>query len=244
MFKWLSDSMVRLWEAARSGRDERLRWSRTFRSRSPGDRRRRERRLSPLPARLASGLWLQYHRATYCGRADPVSLDQASRMLVHDALIPEADRYLYRDRKSGEILPVSFALEAAIFAVWRSLGDGGADTVGAATMVDAVAEALCSRFQVLVRDRRVGERRAADALVESYGFHLADAAMVVGGVVGVAGFFAESMSAWVADRLTQAFAAVIGLQPSAASIRIGFGCTAVVLFAAAVLRRFGRQRAR
>ncbi len=140
-------------------------YPRKLRERSGVDRRRDGERRQDLKLRLRRGLWLEYHRATESGKFDDMPRDLHTRGKLLAALVTEARRYRFLDRENHAEISSSNALERALDCIWRNpqAGVDGSGQSKAVYVIEAVAQELYATYDVKIRDRREGERRAAAA---------------------------------------------------------------------------------
>lgn len=140
-------------------------YPRKIRERSGTDRRREGERRQDLKLRLRRGLWLEYHRATESGKFDELLRDLHTRGKLLSALVTEARRYRFLDRENHSEVSASNALERALDSIWRNpqAGVDGSGQSKAVYVIEAIAQELYATYDVKVRDRRQGDRRAAAA---------------------------------------------------------------------------------
>jgi hypothetical protein len=138
---------------------------RKIRERSGVDRRQAGERRKDVKQRLRTGLWLQFHRVTEAGKFDEMRRDLYTRGKLLAALLPEARRYRFHDRENHSEVSASSALERAADRIWQNPQSGvdGSGQSKAVYVIEAVAQELYNTYDVNIRDRRQGERRALAA---------------------------------------------------------------------------------
>jgi hypothetical protein len=140
-------------------------YPRKIRERSGVDRRRLEERRKDVKQRLRRGLWLEYHRATESGKFDEMPRDLYTRSKLVAALGAEARRYRFEDRENHSEVSGTNALERVVDRIWPNplAGVDGNGQSRAVYVIEAIAQELYSIYDVKIRDRRQGERRASAA---------------------------------------------------------------------------------
>ncbi|HTU45451.1 MAG TPA: hypothetical protein VMF91_10340 [Bryobacteraceae bacterium] len=138
-------------------------YPRKIRERSGVDRRRNEERRKDVKHRLRRGLWLEYHRVTESGKFDEMPRDLYTRGKLLAALVTEARRYRFHDRENQSEVSTSNALERVVDRIWPNplSGVDGSGQSRAVYVIEAIAQELYDTYDVKIRDRRQGERRAA-----------------------------------------------------------------------------------
>jgi hypothetical protein len=131
--------------------------------RGGGDRREgtrrgeRERRRSGIVQRLQVGFLLSYSRETGHDGFEKFDVTPQTRVVLIGALEPEALRYEYRDRATGDKCDPRQVLSNAIARVWDDL-PRDVDPEGT-VIFKAVAEHICKSYDASMIDRRTEERR-------------------------------------------------------------------------------------
>jgi len=141
------------------------RYPRKIRERSGIDRRRIEERRKDVRQRLRRGLWLEYHRVTESGKFDEMPRDLYTRGKLLAALGTEARRYRFEDRENHSEVSAVNALGRVVDRIWPNplAGVDGSGQSRAVYVIEAIAQELYNIYDVKIRDRRQGERRARAA---------------------------------------------------------------------------------
>jgi hypothetical protein len=115
--------------------------------------------------RLRVGLWYQYHRATRAGEFDALPRNPYKRGKLLEALLPEMQKYEFRQRDNGSFVPPSCALSVAVDFLWShpELGCNAAGEPMAVYTINAISDYLVRGFEVGVIDRRKSDRRTLAA---------------------------------------------------------------------------------
>jgi hypothetical protein len=130
------------------------------------DRRSKSRDEFGPSRRSRIGFWLQYHRVTRAGEFDDVELDHRFKLILCDHLLPEANKFLFRDRDHHAIVPPNTALNSAIDHIWANPADArnpNTNRPAAVYLIEAIAEYLVKSYDIVRTDRRKSERRAGAA---------------------------------------------------------------------------------
>ncbi len=126
-----------------------------------GDRRAPvDRRQAAALMRLRTGFWDAYHAGTGMEKLEPVEVKVSRVYKMRDMLLGEVQRLVFTDGR-GEKVSAKDALDAGIASLLEELSGR---TLPAVHMVEAVAEEICSQFEIgSSSDRRRRDRRQPQA---------------------------------------------------------------------------------
>jgi len=116
-----------------------------------------ERRRSSIVQRLQVGFLLSYSRETGHDGSEKFDVSPQTRVILIGALEPEALRYEYRDKATGDKCDPRQALSNAIAKVWTNL-PRDVDPEGT-VIFKAVADEICKTYDAQMINRRAEERR-------------------------------------------------------------------------------------